>query len=241
MRVRNPFDCILTIVQFCVGYHPRCLHECCDRPDICLCMYLIVASLNYVDVTLPWKAGWWGPVYSDTLSAQDAKNCGYPFQVNKTLSDRTRTYSLPKLLWSRFVDLGCWLPDINRYATKCLVLSVPPHSRAGLGIFFTIIAFSYLRQMLDPSSPGNVIRDPRRSAVHPTHYNPPYGSAGYNPGYFNYPAPSGPPPLPEYDGKPPGYTGDGWEDMQKKNRDEESGGPSGERDVGSPRVGDARY
>jgi hypothetical protein len=29
--------------------------------------------------------------------------------------------------------------------------------------------------------------------------------------------------------------------MQKKNRDEESGGPSGERDVGSPRVGDARY
>jgi len=153
--------------------------------------------------------GWWGPVYSDTLGPDEAK-----------------------AFCNRYYDRDSWSLIVG-----FLILT-------GLGIFFSIIAFSYLRQMLDPASPANIIRDPQRSGFYPAHYNPPFGaSAGYAQDYYNYPAPAGPPPSgaypgppePEYDTKPPGYTGDGWEDMQKKGRDEE-GGPS-ERDVASPKTG----
>lgn len=105
--------------------------------------------------------------------------------------------------------------------------------------------------MLDPSSPGNIIRDPQRSGFHSARYNPPYGAPGYNPtygqGFYNYPAPAGPPPSGAYpppdidDGKPPGYTGNGWEDGPKKRPGDEESGPSGERDLASPRTGDPRY
>jgi len=167
---------------------------------------ILTACTNVTTGQTFFYGGWWGPVYSDTLSAQDAEN------FCNSYYDRDS--------WSLIVGF--------------LIL-------AGLGIFFSIIAFSFYRQMLDPSSPGNVIRDTRRPAAYPSHYNPPFGTPGYNPGYYNYPAPAGPPPLPEYDGKPPGYTGDGWEDMQKKSSDEENGGPSGERDLANPRTGDPRY
>jgi len=161
--------------------------------------------------------GWWGPVYSDTLSSSDARN------FCNTYYDRDS--------WSLIVGF--------------LILT-------GLAVFFSLLSFSYLRQMLDPSSPGNMIRDPQRSGFHSVHYNPPYGAPGYNPTYgqgpYNYPAPAGPPPLGAYpgppgtdDGKPPGYTGDGWEDGLKKRPDDEESGPSGERDVASPKTGDPRY
>lgn len=127
--------------------------------------------------------------------------------------------------------LDCWLHDISWYILF-LDLSDTPHfpTYSGLGIFFSLIAFSYLRQMLDPSSSANVIRG-QRSDVYPSHYNPPRF----------YPAPPGPPPSDAYPGppdseytKPPGYTGDGW-DTRKKNHDEES---IDETDVAT---GDRRY
>jgi len=162
--------------------------------------------------------GWWGPVYSDPLTPREARD-----------------------FCRRYYDRDSWSLIVG-----FLILTA-------LGIFFSLIAFSYLRQMLDPSSPGNVIREPQRSGHYPAHYNPPYGAPGYNPAYgqdyYNYPAPAGPPPSgaypgppgPEYDTKPPGYTGDGWEDMQKKKHGDEESGPSGERDLASPKTGDHRY
>ncbi|PPQ68087.1 hypothetical protein CVT25_014250 [Psilocybe cyanescens] len=84
--------------------------------------------------------------------------------------------------------------------------------------FFTVVVFSYLRQVLDPSHPGNVLREPasHRMGNFPSHYNPPYNPGGGAPGYYPaYPAPAGPPPnhnnsdafVPPYenDNKPPGY------------------------------------
>ncbi|KAF8177662.1 hypothetical protein BJ912DRAFT_930248 [Pholiota molesta] len=84
-----------------------------------------------------------------------------------------------------------------------------------LAAFFVAIAFSYLRQVLDPTSAANASREPQRTGAgnfnYPSPYNPPYGGA---PGYYPaYPAPAGPPPgadafvAPPYDpeGKPPGY------------------------------------
>lgn len=155
--------------------------------------------------------GWWGPVYSDTLTKSEAQD-----------------------FCSHYYDRDSW-----SLILAFLILS-------GLGIFFSFLAFGYLRQMLDPSSPANVMRDPQRSGAFPAHYNPPYGyNTGYGQGYYNYPAPAGPPPSGAYanppdDGKPPGYTGDGWEDMQKKTQhDDEESGPSTEN-VG-PKTGDPRY
>uniref|UniRef100_A0A8H7XQ02 Uncharacterized protein n=1 Tax=Psilocybe cubensis TaxID=181762 RepID=A0A8H7XQ02_PSICU len=82
--------------------------------------------------------------------------------------------------------------------------------------FFTVVVFSYLRQVLDPAHPANVVREPAtyRTGNYPTHYNPPYNPNA--PGYYpSYPAPAGPPPnfnnndafVPPYenDNKPPGY------------------------------------
>lgn len=105
--------------------------------------------------------------------------------------------------------------------------------------FFSVIAFSYLRQVLDPSHPANTFREPaHRMGNFPSHYNPPYNPTYAN--YPSYPAPAGPPPnqstdafVPPYDGKPPGYIrGDdfkgGFGDMHKGGDFDD--GPS-ERDI----------
>jgi len=133
--------------------------------------------------------GWWGPVYSDSLSSEQFCNRSY--------------------------DRDSWA-----FIVGMLIL-------CGIAIVFSIIAFSYLRQSLDPSSPANAMRDPQHSGVSPAHYYPPYGASGYNAAYgqgYNYPAPAGPPPGP-YPGRPsPEYfERPGLEDSQKKNDDEGSG------------------
>lgn len=110
------------------------------------------------------------------------------------------------------------------------------HSPASvLGLLFSVIAFSYYRQLLDPTSPANTSRAPSNQArmgAFPSHYNPPYNASvpnlpyGYNAGPYTgqpysgapyqhqqYAPPAGPPPdhddpfAPPYDGKPPGYIG----------------------------------
>jgi hypothetical protein len=83
-----------------------------------------------------------------------------------------------------------------------------------LAAFLSVMAFSFLRQVLDPAHPANVTREPAHRMGNmnfPTHYNPPYNPTYAN--YPSYPAPAGPPPnqstdafVPPYDsGKPPGY------------------------------------
>ncbi|PPQ67843.1 hypothetical protein CVT24_003149 [Panaeolus cyanescens] len=114
-----------------------------------------------------------------------------------------------------------------------------------LAAFLTAVAFNYFRQVLDPTSPANVSREPQqqRMDAYPSHYNPPYNPFAPPPPnqpYYPYPPPAGPPPgqnadafIPPYDNKPPGYVrGDdykgGYGEMNKTDRDDE--GPS-ERDV----------
>ncbi|CAA7263320.1 unnamed protein product [Cyclocybe aegerita] len=113
-----------------------------------------------------------------------------------------------------------------------------------LAMMFAVVAFNYLRQVLDPTSPVNNAREPQRfGSAFPSHYNPPYnpnmpygGQYGGAPGYYqSYPAPAGPPPhqstdafVPPYPGKPPGFVGgDDTKDGYQKHDD----GPSEERDV----------
>ncbi|KAF9045279.1 hypothetical protein BJ165DRAFT_1476496 [Panaeolus papilionaceus] len=112
-----------------------------------------------------------------------------------------------------------------------------------LAVLLASIAFNYFRQVLDPTSPANVSREPRqeRMDAYPSHYNPPYNPFAPPPNqpYYPYPPPAGPPPgqntdafIPPYDNKPPGYVrGDeykgGYGDMNKDDHDD---GPS-ERDV----------
>lgn len=89
-------------------------------------------------------------------------------------------------------------------------------------VFFAAIAFSYYRQVLDPSSPANASRAPQaRAGNFPSHYNPPYDANAYGAPYGGQPyfgqpryaPPPGPPPrgddpfVPPYEGKPPGYLG----------------------------------
>ncbi|GBE83496.1 hypothetical protein SCP_0505470 [Sparassis crispa] len=80
-----------------------------------------------------------------------------------------------------------------------------------LSIFFTMIAFAYYRQVLDPTSAANVSRrapatvtDPALESEYPSHYNPPY--LGYDAPSVRYSPPPGMPPAP-YDpiAKPPDY------------------------------------
>jgi len=113
-----------------------------------------------------------------------------------------------------------------------------------LAAFFAGVAFAYLRQLLDPSSPANNLRGPaqHRMDAFSSRYNPPYGGSS---GYYPYPAPQGPPPdhddpfVPPYEGKPPGYVqgdaykGDTGYGKGNWNDDHEDGGPSAERDVAS--------
>lgn len=110
-----------------------------------------------------------------------------------------------------------------------------------LAVFFTMITFAYVRQLMDPSSAANAFRAPsnqaRGAGAYPNHYNPAYGNnnnqfGGYNPngyGYNNnnaappyggpgpYAVPPGAPPpeaVPPYQGK--GYDLDG-DDKGAKN------------------------
>ncbi|KAI0634316.1 hypothetical protein C8Q77DRAFT_1217519 [Trametes polyzona] len=68
-------------------------------------------------------------------------------------------------------------------------------------IFFTLIAFAYYQQVLDPTSAANVSRTPAPAAEgYPDHYNRPYDSDPYAtpygaaPSYQAYAPPPGPPP-----------------------------------------------
>ncbi|KAH9854538.1 hypothetical protein C2E23DRAFT_816907 [Lenzites betulinus] len=66
-------------------------------------------------------------------------------------------------------------------------------------IFFTVIAFAYYQQVLDPTSAANVSRAPvptTNVGGHPDHYNPPYDPEPYAPyDAPAYPPPPGPPPT----------------------------------------------
>ncbi|KAI0357012.1 hypothetical protein OH77DRAFT_1423297 [Trametes cingulata] len=72
-------------------------------------------------------------------------------------------------------------------------------------IFFTVIAFAYYQQVLDPTSAANVSRTPAPAATgYPDHYNRPYDADPYAPSYAPYDAagaqpryapPPGPPPA----------------------------------------------
>lgn len=72
-----------------------------------------------------------------------------------------------------------------------------------IGCLFTSVAFSYYRQVLDPSSPANYRRTQAVVALGPTYYNAaPYNASLPNLGYGNGPAagrqyapPAGPPPA----------------------------------------------
>jgi len=84
-------------------------------------------------------------------------------------------------------------------------------------LLFASVAFSYYRQMLDPTSPANASRAPSaqaRAAMYPEHYSPPYAGDGGFGAYGRggagavgqYAPPPGPPPaasstayVPEYD------------------------------------------
>jgi hypothetical protein len=87
-----------------------------------------------------------------------------------------------------------------------------------VSVVFSLFAYGYYRQLLDPTSSANVVRTPLRSGF-PTHYNPAFDASvpslgyQYGPGYGpqpygQFPPPPGPPPAMEgTDGKPPGYSG----------------------------------
>ena len=136
-----------------------------------------------------------------------------------------------------------------------------------MAVFFSVIAFSYWRQLLDPTSPANASRAPSaqvRAGGFPSHYTPAYNNnyAGYNSSVPNLPyQPYGAnqgyefrerddpfaPPY-EADGKPPGYVGDGtagdYKGESKHDDPFADGGPSlnlrEERDVTS-RAGPGGY
>ncbi|KAF8624663.1 hypothetical protein AX17_006994 [Amanita inopinata Kibby_2008] len=61
-------------------------------------------------------------------------------------------------------------------------------------IMFSAVAFSYLHQLLDPSSPANAARAPSsqvRTGGYPSYYNPPYNHT-YNTSYAGGPTAGGP-------------------------------------------------
>ncbi|PSS34217.1 hypothetical protein PHLCEN_2v1727 [Hermanssonia centrifuga] len=96
-----------------------------------------------------------------------------------------------------------------------------------LAFFFVSIAYTYYRQVLDPTSVANAARAPSAqhrivanqydTPAYPQHYNPPY--LPYNPPAPIYAPPPGPPPSV---GKPPAYEGgeaDGYLDGKDKAED----------------------
>ena len=85
---------------------------------------------------------------------------------------------------------------------------------AVVAIFFTMIAWAYYHQVLDPTSAANVSRTPANPLQgppnqYPDHYNPPYdaeGGFGYNAPWQQQPAPQYAPPP----GPPPSHTEMGY-------------------------------
>ena len=124
-----------------------------------------------------------------------------------------------------------------------------------LAVFFSVIAFSYWRQLLDPRSSANASRAPSaqvRSGGFPSHYTPaynnnydlsvpnlPYQTYAENQGYgFSERDDPFAPPY-DADGKPPGYVGSGtagdFKGDGKSSDPFADGGPSlDERDVTGP-------
>ncbi|KAF7986085.1 hypothetical protein HWV62_41493 [Athelia sp. TMB] len=108
-----------------------------------------------------------------------------------------------------------------------------------LGAVFSLIAFTYYRQCLDPTSAANAFRAPsnqmraQAGGAYPGHYNPPYGTTPYGTALPNlsydapFQPPSGPPPQfapmmqSEEDlGKPPMYTGEGYSGLDKGGKED---------------------
>ncbi|KIY42961.1 hypothetical protein FISHEDRAFT_54362, partial [Fistulina hepatica ATCC 64428] len=90
-----------------------------------------------------------------------------------------------------------------------------------LAALFSVVAFAFLRQLLDPASGPNSWRSPSnqvRAQGFPSHYSPPYN--GYVPN-TTYNASQDLPFVPPYDadGKPPGYVGEGYIDTKDDKAD----------------------
>ncbi|KAF9452105.1 hypothetical protein P691DRAFT_756708 [Macrolepiota fuliginosa MF-IS2] len=105
-----------------------------------------------------------------------------------------------------------------------------------LAFFFSAVAFSYLRQVLDPSSIVNASRAPsygaRNAAYPPPHYNPPYNGQ-YNQPYYGQPAYGYGDDafVPPYEAKP-GYTAP----ENKAGYGEDSKDPFGDQHASGSRV-----
>jgi len=138
--------------------------------------------------------GFWGPVSDGVVTPQEAAS------------------------WCQ----SSWNHDSWAEIVALLILTV-------LGCLFTAFAFSYHRQLMDPTSPANASRGPSsqtRVGAYPAHYNPAYVTgaptypqppyAPYNSGGYGYGAEREEGFVPPYDGKPPGYIGDGMPDAGKK-------------------------
>jgi hypothetical protein len=137
-----------------------------------------------------------------------------------------------------------------------LSLIVSLISFAVLSIMFSVIAFGYYRQLLDPTSAANVLRAPSnqvRMDLYPSQYNPSYAPPPGVPNLgYNYSASRGIPQdrdeafVPPYDdAKLPGYgAGLGLDDKadSDKRQDPFGDGPSSpvERDVTSSPGGRGR-
>ena len=178
------------------------------------------------------KFGFWGPIHHEVLTPDEANAC-------------SSLYHLPYVSSSKIIISGCrdsWDHDSWTLIVGFLILSgkspflssiLPPISYVQtptvLAVFFSILAFSYWRQLLDPTSPANASRAPSaqvRAGGYPSHYTPAYDNnyGGYNNSsvpnlpYQPYSANRGygfserddpfAPPY-EADGKPPGYIGAG--------------------------------
>ena len=134
------------------------------------------------------------------LDEDDARSCKY----------RTLLFTFPphQRYFILTVCNSAWDHDSFSEIAWFIVTSI-------LSLLFASVAFSYYRQMLDPTSPANASRAPSaqaRAAMYPDHYNPPYageygvygrGGAG---AVGQYAPPPGPPPaaqstayVPEYD------------------------------------------
>ena len=95
------------------------------------------------------------------------------------------------------------------------------HASSVIAIFFTVIAFAYYHQVLDPTSAANVSRAPANFASgapgpypYPDHYNRPYDTeaGAYNSNPYA-PYPSYEQPQPQYappPGPPPSHTEMGY-------------------------------
>lgn len=125
-------------------------------------------------------------------------------RVPKAVSLLTFLIMQPMLTNCKSVCDSAWSHDSFSEIAWFIVTAV-------CSLLFASVAFSYYRQMLDPTSPANASRAPSaqaRAGLYPEHYNPPYaGDGGFGAGAVGqYAPPPGPPPaasstayVPEYD------------------------------------------